>query len=297
MEEKSLAVSNSSLFEFKDINQAFKFCDMLSKSPIIPDAFRNNAASCLIAVEMASRMNRNPLEVMQSMYIVHGKPSFSASFLISLVNSCGLFERLKFEFVGKQGSENFGCYAWTVEKSTGEKLTGPVITLKMARDEGWARQNKSKWDNMPEVMLRYRAASFFTRLFCPDLISGFAPDDVDAETPEIKVKEPEQAQEQESVSNKVIEAEVLEDAEKPENSDKSDAVKKEKSENNKDELMRQEILKLVKALELSDEDAAEFFENYGDNSDLNKIFGENLISVGKAARALLDEQQGVNKQV
>ena len=281
MEEKSLAVSNSSLFEFKDINQAFKFCDMLSKSPIIPDAFRNNAASCLIAVEMASRMNRNPLEVMQSMYIVHGKPSFSASFLISLVNSCGLFERLKFEFVGKQGSENFGCYAWTVEKSTGEKLTGPVITLKMARDEGWARQNKSKWDNMPEVMLRYRAASFFTRLFCPDLISGFAPDDVDAETPEIKVKEPEQAQEQESISNKVIEAEVLEDAAKTD----------------KDELMRQEILKLVKTLELSDEQAADFFETYGDNSDLNKITGENLIKVGKAARALLDEQQGVNKQV
>ena len=287
MEEKSLAVSNSSLFEFKDINQAFKFCDMLSKSPIIPDAFRNNAASCLIAVEMASRMNRNPLEVMQSMYIVHGKPSFSASFLISLVNSCGLFERLKFEFVGKQGSENFGCYAWTVEKSTGEKLTGPVITLKMARDEGWARQNKSKWDNMPEVMLRYRAASFFTRLFCPDLISGFAPDDVEVETPEIKpevkVKEPEseQAQEPESISNKVIEAEVLEDAAKT----------------NKDELMRQEILKLVNTLELSDEQAAEFFETYGDNSDLNKITGENLIKVGKAARALLDEQQGVNKQV
>ena len=281
MEEKSLAVSNSSLFEFKDINQAFKFCDMLSKSPIIPDAFRNNAASCLIAVEMASRMNRNPLEVMQSMYIVHGKPSFSASFLISLVNSCGLFERLKFEFVGKQGSENFGCYAWTVEKSTGEKLTGPVITLKMARDEGWARQNKSKWDNMPEVMLRYRAASFFTRLFCPDLISGFAPDDVDAETPEIKVKEPEQAQEQESLNNKVIEAEVLEDAAKTD----------------KDELMRQEILKLVNTLELSSEQAANFFETYGDNSDLNKITGENLIKVGKAARALLDEQQGVNKQV
>ena len=280
MEEKSLAVSNSSLFEFKDINQAFKFCDMLSKSPIIPDAFRNNAASCLIAVEMASRMNRNPLEVMQSMYIVHGKPSFSASFLISLVNSCGLFERLKFEFVGKQGSENFGCYAWTVEKSTGEKLTGPVITLKMARDEGWARQNKSKWDNMPEVMLRYRAASFFTRLICPDLISGFAPDDVDAESPVIKVKEPEQAQEQESLNNKVIEAEVLEDAAKTD----------------KDELMRQEILKLVNTLELSSEQAANFFETYGDNSDLNKITGENLIKVGKAARALLDEQQGVNRQ-
>lgn len=293
MEEKSLAVSSSSsLFEFKDINQAFKFSDMLSKSAIVPDAFRNNAASCLIAVDMAARMKRNPMEVMQSMYIVHGKPSFSASFLISLVNSCGLFERLKFEFVGEQGTDSFGCYAWTVEKATGAKLTGPTITLKMAQSEGWARQNKSKWDNMPEVMLRYRAASFFTRLYCPDLISGFAPDDTDVITPEAKAEETEQVQSQEpeTVSNEVIEAEVLEEA------DKSDTVKNEKSENDKEELMRQEILKLVNALGLRSDDAAVFYGEYGGNADLNKITGEKLINLGKTARAMMNDRLGLNKK-
>ena len=121
-------------------------------------------------------MHRNPMEVMQAMYIVHGKPGFSSSFLISLINSCGLFERLRFEYVGEPSKESRGCRAWTIEKRTGEKLIGPLITLKMARDEKWASNNK-KWENMPDVMLSYRAASFFSRAYCPDLTGGFHSSD------------------------------------------------------------------------------------------------------------------------
>lgn len=183
MEERALmettANSNNTgvnLFAFTNIDRAWKFATLLSESAIIPDTFRNNPASCLIALDMANRMRRNPMEVMQAMYIVHGKPSFSSSFLISLINSCGLFERLRFEYVGEPGKDNRGCRAWTIEKRTGEKLVGPLITLKMAKDEKWASNNK-KWENMPDVMLSYRAASFFSRAYCPDLTGGFHSSD------------------------------------------------------------------------------------------------------------------------
>ena len=181
MEEKAIVeVSNVSngvnLFAFTSIDRAWKFASLLSESAIIPDTFRNNTASCLIALDMANRMHRNPMEVMQAMYIVHGKPGFSSSFLISLINSCGLFERLRFEYVGEPGKETRGCRAWTIEKRTGEKLVGPLITLKMARDEKWTANNK-KWENMPDVMLSYRAASFFSRAYCPDLTGGFHSSD------------------------------------------------------------------------------------------------------------------------
>ena len=164
------------LFAFTNIDRAWKFATLLSESAIIPDTFRNNPASCLIALDMANRMHRNPMEVMQAVYIVHGKPGFSSSFLISLINSCGLFERLRFEYVGEQGKDTRGCRAWIIEKKTGEKLVGPLITLKMARDEKWASNNK-KWENMPDVMLSYRAASFFSRAYCPDLTGGFHSSD------------------------------------------------------------------------------------------------------------------------
>ena len=180
MEEKKLmeTTNNNSinLFAFNNIDRAWKFASLLAESAIIPDTFQRNHASCLIALDMANRMHRNPMEVMQAMYIVHGKPGFSSSFLISLINSCGLFERLRFEYVGEPGKDSRGCKAWTVEKRTGEKLIGPLITLKMAKDERWSVNNK-KWENMPDVMLSYRAASFFSRAYCPDLTGGFHSSD------------------------------------------------------------------------------------------------------------------------
>ena len=158
------------LFAFTTIERAWAFCVSLAESSIIPDTFQKNPASCLIALDMANRTKRNPLEVMQSMYVVHGKPGFSASFIIGLINSCGLFERLKFEFAGEEGTDTWGCRAWTVEKATGDKLVGPTVTMKMAKAEGWTKN--PKWSTMPETMLRYRAASFFSRSYCPEITGG-----------------------------------------------------------------------------------------------------------------------------
>jgi hypothetical protein len=162
----------TTLFDFgHNMDRAWKFADVLSKSAIVPDTFRGNTASCLIALDMAVRMRRNPMEIMQAMYIVHGKPFFSSSFLISLINSCGFFEPLRFAFQG-DGMER-SCVAWTVDKRVGERVEGPVISIEMAKLEGWYDKSGSKWKTMPDVMLRYRAAAFFSRAYCPDLTGGF----------------------------------------------------------------------------------------------------------------------------
>jgi hypothetical protein len=42
----------------------------------------------------------------------------------------------------------------------------------MAKAEGWSTKNGSKWITMPELMLRYRAAAFFARLYAPDITLG-----------------------------------------------------------------------------------------------------------------------------
>jgi hypothetical protein len=78
---------------------------------------------------------------------------------------------LRFAFKG-DGKER-SCMAWTVDKRTGEKVEGPVVSVEMARAEGWYDKAGSKWRTMPDVMLRYRAASFFSRAYCPDLTGGF----------------------------------------------------------------------------------------------------------------------------
>jgi len=42
----------------------------------------------------------------------------------------------------------------------------------MAEAEGWLGKAGSKWKTMPELMLAYRAAAFWTRLNCPEVSMG-----------------------------------------------------------------------------------------------------------------------------
>lgn len=146
----------------------------LSKSDMIPKEFQNKPANCLIAVELASRLKASPFQVMQNMDVIYGRPSLRSSFVIACINNSGKISgSLKFEM----DVEHTKCRAWATEKETGEKLIGPTVTLAMAQSEGWATKNGSKWKTMPDLMLRYRAAAFFGRLYCPEILCGMLSDD------------------------------------------------------------------------------------------------------------------------
>lgn len=144
----------------------------LSSSNIVPTAFQNNPGNCLIALEMADRMNLSPMLVMQNLDIIHGKPSFSSKFLIARVNNCGLFSPLRFKFEGTPNTPQWGCRAVSTDLKTGEEITGPLVTLQMAKSEGWYDKKGSKWQTMPELMLQYRAGAFFARLYAPETTMG-----------------------------------------------------------------------------------------------------------------------------
>jgi hypothetical protein len=147
----------------------------LSESQLVPTAFQKNIPNCIIALEMAQRMNASPFAVMQQIYIVHGKPSWSAQFIIACINSCGRFSPLRFEVIG-DGDDSV-CFAWAHDSVTGDKLEGPPASIAMAKKEGWFQKNGSKWQTMPDLMLRYRAATFFGRLYAPELMMGMRTSD------------------------------------------------------------------------------------------------------------------------
>jgi hypothetical protein len=144
----------------------------LSRSTIIPANFQGKVENCLIVVDFAKRTGFPALTVVQNLYIINGKPSWSSQFLIALINNDGRFAPLRFEYIGEVGKEDRGCRAVTTDIKTGEKLEGTWITMEMAKGEGWINKSGSKWKSMPEQMLAYRAAAFFARLYAPDIISG-----------------------------------------------------------------------------------------------------------------------------
>lgn len=137
-------------------------------STLVPQAYQNNVANCIVALEMANRMGASPLMVMQNLYIVHGNPGWSAKFLVACFNQCGRFTALRYEW----NADRTACRAWAIEKATGERIDGPQVSVQMAKDEGWSTKSGSKWKTMPELMLMYRAAAFLIRTYAPEISMG-----------------------------------------------------------------------------------------------------------------------------
>ena len=155
----------------------------------------NALANAVVALNMAQRMGADPLMIMQNLFVIEGRPSWSSQFIVAAINSCGKFSPLRFALreLGEKEVERIEtfwenkqrqtrtvkvsvtdreCIAWAMERETGERLESPPVTMEMAVMEGWYTKTGSKWQTMPDVMLRYRAASFFGRLYAPELLMG-----------------------------------------------------------------------------------------------------------------------------
>ena len=210
---QSVGLLNLEAFELSQ-----RIAKMLSSSTLVPEQYRatiqkkagkdeygnqlwreepnpNGLSNCVIALNMSNRMGADPLMVMQNLYLVNGRPSWSSQFIMAGINSSGRFSALRFELEDLGEKEvvcvetvwenrkpkkisktvkihDFSCVAWAIERETGERLESSKITIEMAVKEGWYTKEGSKWQTMSEQMLRYRAASFFGRVYAPELLMG-----------------------------------------------------------------------------------------------------------------------------
>ena len=185
-EEKQLSNYEVSMYNARGLNAMMALAQNLSEATIIPETFQGKPANVLIALNMAQRLNADPLMVMQNMYIVYGNPSWSSKFLISCFNTCGRFSSIKYEFFGTPGQDDYGCRAWATEYATGERVQGIDVTIGMAKAETWMSKKGSKWQTMPQLMLQYRAATFLIRTVAPEISMGLQSSEELEDTHEVK---------------------------------------------------------------------------------------------------------------
>lgn len=165
-----------------------------------------NIGTAIIVLDLAQRMNIGALEVAQSIYIIHGKPSFETKFLVARLNSSGLLKGRLQTIVSPDGNS---AHCEAIDAQTGQLLKGTTITMEMARREGWLSKNGSKWQTMPELMMKYRAQSFFINEFFPEVKYGLKTSD---EAEDIVTFEPN---EQSKTPPKAGLNELLSSSEKP----------------------------------------------------------------------------------
>lgn len=163
--ESSIYQSTES-FEF-----AQRQAKSLADSKLVPIQYQGQEGlpNCLVALEMSKRMNLSPLTVMQNLNVIHGKPSWSSHFISSQIMACGRFKNFDYVVTGKDQTLAVQCQAIRLENN--KLVKGTAVSMKMAQQEGWSRKNP-KYQSMPEIMLRARAATFFGRQYIPDLLLG-----------------------------------------------------------------------------------------------------------------------------
>lgn len=174
------------------MDKLLKYSEILAESTIIPAHYKGNKGDIFVAVQTAYRMNLDPMMVMQGTYVIQGKLGMTSAFAISLANSSGLFVggiRYRVQKLGEdiEGSvefynngtkdkkkvqfSNIQVTAYTNLKSNGEEISY-TIGMKEAITEGWTIKAGNKYQSLPELMLRYRAATLLIRTHAPEVING-----------------------------------------------------------------------------------------------------------------------------
>lgn len=194
-----------------NFNLGQRMAKVFATSNLVPAQYQNNIGNCLIGLNIASRMGADPLMVFQNLVIVHNQPTFEAKFAIACFNATGKYTPIRYTEIGKRGTDSWGMYAYAIDKSTGDVLKGPEITIALAKAEGWYNQN-AKWRNVPQLMLRYRAASWFIRTTDPGVMMGFQTTDEveDVKYEEVPINTPSGVVPQDNANKEAIDMEAAE---------------------------------------------------------------------------------------
>lgn len=201
--ERGMVFENMNLFK-----NLWNIASTFAKSSLVPQNYQGKPEDCMIAVDMANRMGVSPMMVMQNLYVVKGKPSWSGQACMTLINGCGKFKNVHHVYTGEKGTDSRGCFIEAIRISDGEVIQGTEVTISMAKGEGWYSKvdkngnETSKWRTMPEQMLAYRASAFFARVHCPESLMGvpLADEVIDIEKGKPVVEDPFQEGDQNDIN-------------------------------------------------------------------------------------------------
>lgn len=156
----------------EELKVDMKLAQIYAQSTMFPKQYQGNPGNCMIAIDLAKRMGVSPFQVAQNLDIIQGNPSWKSTAAIALINNCGRFEPLDYEFEHNEDWTEFSGFAYAKEIKSGKICKGSVVDKKMCVDMGWWDKNGSFWKKMPEQMLKYRTSVFFARTYCPEALMG-----------------------------------------------------------------------------------------------------------------------------
>lgn len=142
--------------------EVFRLADQLAKARgFVPDAFAGNPAAIAAVILTGMELGIGPMQSMREIHVIKGKPSISATLMLSLARRAGIRTSFPVTDATKATIEV------TVPGQPAQRLTFSAEDAKAAGL--WGQGN---WKTYPAAMLRARAISAAIRAFCPEAIGG-----------------------------------------------------------------------------------------------------------------------------
>lgn len=162
--------SFANLLDTAKFEHMWRVAQVFSISGMVPKFYDKKPEACFVALQMAVRLDVDPMMFMQNTYMSpDGKPALYGQLAIALVNARGPFRGpIQFELSGAGDTRR--CTAWQISKSTGERCE-VTVDVAMAKAEGWYGRNP-KWRTITDMMLRYRAGAWLGRVYAPECLMG-----------------------------------------------------------------------------------------------------------------------------
>lgn len=186
-----------------NLTEAMQLAEILAQSTIVPKDYQRNPGNILVAIQWGAELGLAPMQAMQNIATINGRPSIWGDAMLALVKNSSEFVSIKEEFTGEDASLTAVC---TIARK-GQPDHTTYFSVEDARKAGlWGKQGP--WTQYPRRMLQMRARGYALRDMFPDVLKGMRTAEEVRDMPKEKdMGDVEQVAEPESKSarDKVIE--------------------------------------------------------------------------------------------
>ncbi|MDI3315909.1 MAG: hypothetical protein QJR12_17015 [Mycobacterium sp.] len=146
-----------------DLDQAYRYAQALAQSNLLPKDLYGKPANVLTIILYGQQLGLTPMQAIQSIYVVNGRPQMSGQLWLSKVREAG--HRVKVS-----DHTDTSCTVTITRGDTGEEHTE---TFTWADAEKAKLARKDTYQQHPKRMLLWRAVSNCATVICPEVALGF----------------------------------------------------------------------------------------------------------------------------
>lgn len=147
-----------------DLDEAFRMAKALAQSALMPDTLRNKPNDVLVTVLYGRELELRPMQAIQSIHVIKGKPFISGQLWLSLVRRAG--------HRAEVSGDDKSATCTITRGDTGETHT-ETFTIEQAKTAKLTGNADSNWSKYPDRMNRWRAVTNCARMICPEVALGF----------------------------------------------------------------------------------------------------------------------------